>query len=57
MDGPQERKALAVELFTVTGEAVPENDPTLPVLFSSLISWGNLGAWRKKPSLRLRRLQ
>lgn len=27
MGGPEDRKALAVELFTVTGEAVPENDP------------------------------
>jgi hypothetical protein len=27
MGCPEDRKALAVELFTVTGEAVPENDP------------------------------
>ena len=48
MGAPSDRKALAVELFDVTGEAVPENDPIVTGALFFSYKLGKAGRFAEK---------
>jgi hypothetical protein len=53
MQHTKDRKALAVELFEITGEAVPETDPIVTGALSSHISLARPVALLNKESITL----